>query len=141
MSNYTINNAGEILQKKITSNELAIQILNLDKLKYDARRAADAHSKYLCDEKIKLVAELTAEYSSQMKSMTDWREEYCQNLIKQINDLDELDETQELYNNIHKYDATINMLMAQRDNIESSIPTTADISQYKFKCSNNCATD
>ncbi len=132
-----INNAAEILQKKIKSNDIAIQILGLDKYKYAARRAADAASIETCDEKLKLIAELNAELNLNMKNMTDWREEYCQNLVSQLNELDSSDYHKDLYERIHKYDALIANLMAQRDAIEATIPATAEITQYKFKA-NSC---
>jgi hypothetical protein len=140
MNKVIINNAVEILQKKIKSNELAMQILQLDKHKYELRRVADAHSKYICDEKIKLVVELNKELSKHMKDITTWREEYCQNLVSQLNELDTLDETKELYANIHKYDGITASLMAQRDALEATINTT-ELIQYKFNCGNSCAND
>ena len=141
MEKVIINNAAEVLQKKIKANDIAIQILNLDKYKYAARRAADAASMQTCDEKIKLVAELNAELSKQLKDMTDWREDYCQNLVNQLNELDLSETHAELYERIHKYDPQIQTLMSQRDAIESSIPATSDITQFKFRCANNCAND
>ena len=141
MEKVIVNNAAEILQKKIKANDIAIQILNLDKYKYAARRSADLASMQTCDEKIKLVAELNAELSKQLKDMTNWREDYCQNLVNQLNELDLSETHAELYERIHKYDPQIQTLMNQRDTIESSIPSTADITQFKFKCANNCSND
>ncbi len=144
MATFTINDASELITKKILVNRMSIECLEMQKEHIRSEMEIKRMNHSIAKQKIKLIEQLNSILEKQINEFDEIRQEECKYLTEDINALDRPTvEYNELLRKIHDLEHQMTTLVGKINYINQSIPETFTVTNYRVKpklsTANTCA--
>lgn len=130
----TINDAREILNKKILINRLSIQNLDLQAKYFDEVIILQSLSRTISNKKRDLISKLNDVFEKQLAEFTEERQNESTEIYQQINALDSPSgEYMRCVKQMKEYEEEMLNLVPKIDYLEKTIPDSKQITNFKIK--------
>ena len=136
MATLSFSDAYDLVSKKILINKIAIDNIAAQVQYCKADQTRHEIIINACTQKSALLVELNSILEQQLKSFDEFRQKQCLEIYKEINALDEpTDEYIQLSKACEASDRKLSTGMMQAAKIESTIPDTMCVTNYKISVS------
>lgn len=142
-----ISDAYELMSKKILIARMSIELAKNQILLSEASIKIQQHAINVSKERIKLLEKVCPILEKQLSEFDEIRHQECVDIYGYIDELDEYSpEITKAFKDCDKYNEEMRNLYPKIQHIESTIPTTKEVTNYKIKDvpatnAHNCAAE